>query len=529
MAVAVCPLAAQVALDTMKSGGNAIDAAVAAAFALAVSWPEAGNIGGGGFMVVYPGPGQEPLVIDYREVAPAAATATMLADKNKVTQYKLVGVPGTVSGLALAHEKLGSLSWRDLVLPAAKLAREGFTVDEPLARSLNRALGTAQRFAEFRRVYGKDGRATWQPGDRLTLPELADTLDRIAEHGVGGFYEGRTAELLAGEMEAGGGLVSAADLRDYRAKVRRPIHGTFRGYHIYSAPPPSSGGIALVEMLNILENFSFEPGARYSPSTLHLLVESMRRAYRDRARWLGDPDFVEVPEKLISKEHAKQLASSIDPRRARPSRDLADDIAIIEDGPQTTHFSIVDAQGMAVSNTYTLEQAFGSRIVVRGGGFLLNNEMGDFNPRPGETNDKGQIGTPANTVAPGKRMLSSMTPTIVTTPDGRPLLVTGSPGGRTIINTVACVVWNTLEFRMPIAEAVDSPRLHHAWFPDRIQLEPSFIERHAAAVDALKGMGHAITGIPIVQGDAHTIWIDPETNVRFGVADPRRRGAARGY
>ncbi len=279
MVVAVCPLAAEQGLQTLKRGGNAVDAAIATAFALAVTWPEAGNIGGGGFMLVHPGKDKEPIVIDYRETAPAAATERMFAGKQNPSQYQLVGVPGTVAGLALAHEKFGSLRWRDLVMPAVHLAEEGFEVDRPLADSLNDGLRSSDDFPEFRRVYGKNGgQEKWQPGDRLVLPELAVTLKRIADHGADGFYTGATADLLAAEMKAGGGLITTGDLQNYRAKLRPPIHGTFRGYHIYGPPPPSSGGIALVQMLNILENFDLKAEGRYSAKTLHLMVESMRRA-----------------------------------------------------------------------------------------------------------------------------------------------------------------------------------------------------------------------------------------------------------
>jgi gamma-glutamyltranspeptidase/glutathione hydrolase len=281
-------------------------------------------------------------------------------------------------------------------------------------------------------------------------------------------------------------------------------------------------------MLNILENFPLQGEGRYSATTLHLMVESMRRAYYDRARYLGDSDFVEVPPHLITKDYAKQLAAQIERKRATSSRALAKEIQITSESSQTTHFSVIDGNGMAVSNTYTLEQSFGSRIVVRGGGFLLNNEMGDFNPRRGVTDTSGRIGTPPNLVAPGKRMLSSMTPTIVTTPEGQPLLITGSPGGRTIINTVACVVLNVLEFEMTPAEAVAAPRLHHAWFPDRIQAESALFKEHREVIEQLRQMGHTFHARPTRQGDAHTIWIDPKTGIFHGVADDRRGGAARG-
>jgi gamma-glutamyltranspeptidase/glutathione hydrolase len=530
MVVAVCPLAADEGLQVLKQGGNAVDAAVATAFMLAVTWPEAGNIGGGGFMLVHPGKDKPPVLVDYREKAPALATEMMFAGDARPSQYKLVGVPGTVAGLVLAHERFGSLAWRDLVMPAARIAEEGFDVNQALADSLNDGLRRSEDFPEFRRVYGKNGGCDpWRAGDRLILPELAGTLRRIAEQGSDGFYQGITAELIAAEIKRGDGLVATDDLRKYQAKLREPIHGTFRGYHVYGPPPPSSGGIALVQMLNILEQFELDRQERYSAPTLHLMVETMRRVYYDRARYLGDSDFVEIPNHLTSKEYAKAVAAGIDRAHATGSRALAKEIAIASESPNTTHFSVVDGNGIAVSNTYTLEQSFGSRIVVRGGGFLLNNEMGDFNPQPGVTNEAGQIGTPPNLVAPGKRMLSSMTPVIVTTPAGKPLLVTGSPGGRTIINTVACVVLNVLEFKMSPAEAVAAPRLHHAWFPDRIQVEPALLKQHANSIEELERLGHAIRPIGVKQGDAHTIWIDPQNGALHGVADSRIGGAARGF
>jgi gamma-glutamyltranspeptidase/glutathione hydrolase len=530
MVVAVCPLAAEEGLAALKRGGNAVDAAIATAMTLAVTWPEAGNIGGGGFMLVHPGTGKAPVVIDYREVAPAIASERMFADGKTPSQYRLVGVPGTVAGLALAHEKFGTRPWRELVMPAVALAENGFTVTRPLADSLNDGLKGAEGFPEFRRVYGKDGgRDRWKAGDRLVLPELAATLRTIGEQGAAGFYQGATAVRIANEMKAGGGLVTEADLERYQAKIRAPIRGSFRGYSVYGPPPPSSGGIAVVEMLNILQNFELNSEGRYAPKTLHLMIEAMRRVYYDRARYLGDADFVQIPTHLITKQHAQKLAASIDADRATSSRSIATEIPIAAEPPQTTHFSVVDSSGMAVANTYTLEQSFGSRIVVRGGGFLLNNEMGDFNPVPGVTNVKGQIGTRPNRVAPGKRMLSSMTPLIVTGADGKPLLVTGSPGGRTIINTVACVVLNVLEFKMSPAEAVAAPRLHHAWFPDRTAVEASLLARHPDTIDALIRMGHSIQSRGTTQGDAHTIWIDPDSGELHGAADSRRGGAARGF
>jgi gamma-glutamyltranspeptidase/glutathione hydrolase len=525
MVVSVSRPASEVGRDVLRRGGNAVDAAVAVAFALAVTWPEAGNLGGGGFMLVYPGGKAEPVVIDYRETAPAGATRDMFASPGTPSPYRMAGVPGTVRGLALAHRRNGRLPWKDLVAPAVALAERGFDVDDGLARSLNRGLAEARDFPEFRRVLGKpDGK--WKAGDRLVQPDLARTLRLIGERGPDGFYTGPVAEAIVAEMKRGDGLITLADLSGYQAKERKPVHGTYRGHDVYAPPPPSSGGVALVEMLNVLENFDLRKQGRWSPETLHVMTETMRRAYCDRARHLGDSDFVTVPAHLTDKGYAKKLAASIAPDRATPSEELAKDIAITDESAHTTHFSVIDRDGLAVSNTYTLEESFGGKLMVRGAGFLLNNEMGDFNPRPGVTTRSGRIGTPANEVAPGKRMLSSMCPTVVAR-DGRAVLVTGSPGGRTIINTVLCVVVNAVEFGMPPREAVDAPRLHHQWLPDRLSVEPALRERHAAALEALRARGHAVEAGRYAQGDAHTIAAGPGGYV--GAADRRWSGWAAGY
>ncbi|MEX2112864.1 MAG: gamma-glutamyltransferase, partial [Pirellulales bacterium] len=491
--VSVSPPASDAGLAVLKRGGNAVDAAVAVALSLAVTFPEAGNIGGGGFMMVWPGNGAPPLFIDYRETAPAAAARdTFAADKNQFS-HKTVGVPGTLRGLELAQRRFGKLAWKDLVAPAIALADEGFDIEVTVAEGLNGQLSKKRVNAEFARIFakadgakpsstksgsGQSGSDKWQPGDRLVQPDLARTLRAFAADGADAFYRGPVAEQIVAEMRAGGGLVAAADLQGYQAKVRAPLHGTFRGYDIFSSPPPSSGGTCLVEMLNILENFDLKKQGRRSPETAHLLIEAMRRAYCDRARYLGDPDFVEVPKHLTSKEYARKLAAGIDPKRATESEALAPEIAISDEGACTTHFSIVDPGGMAVANTYTLQDSFGSRIVVRGAGFILNNEMTDFNWRPGHTDRSGAIGTEANTIVPGKRMLSSMSPTLVAK-DGKLVLVTGSPGGRTIPNTVLCVLLGFLEFDLDVREAVDAPRLHHQWLPDRASIEGATIEGNA--------------------------------------------------
>jgi gamma-glutamyltranspeptidase/glutathione hydrolase len=528
MVVTVSAPGTEVGVRILKQGGNAVDAAVATAFALQVTWPEAGNIGGGGFMLIYPGPGAEPVAIDYRETAPAAVKADTFASTRSHLGHKIVGVPGTVRGLALAHRKYGKLPWKEVVAPAVRLAEEGFPINGPLASSLNEILGKSRAFPELCRVYGKPGgSAVWQAGDRLVQPDLARTLRRIAEQGPDAFYRGAIADQIVAEMKSGGGLITKEDLASYLARLRPALHTTFRGYDVY-CPPAPSGGVSLIEMLNILETFDLKKHGRKTPETLHLMIEAMRRAYCDRACYLGDPDFTTIPARLTTKDYARQMARGINPRHAMRSEDLAGHIRLADEGTQTTHFSLIDADGMAVSNTYTLEESYGSRVVVRGAGFLLNNEMGDFNWRPGHTDRRGAIGTEANQVAPGKRMLSSQTPTIVAR-NGKAVLISGSPGGRTIINTVLCVLLNVLEFDLDVRSAVDAPRLHHQWFPDRVDFEPAAYRAETALVARLRALGHKVEPAREPQGDAHTIWIDPRSGQYYGVADHRRDGKASGY
>jgi len=529
--VSVSPPATAVGVEVLKRGGTAVDAAVATGFALAVTWPGAGNIGGGGYMlVVSPEKNTPPTAIDFREIAPRAATKDMFVRPEMRTAHRRVGVPGTVAGLALAHQRFGKLAWNELVAPAVRLAREGFALDAETADSLNSILRKTNRrdFAEFHRVFGKPDGAAWKAGDRIVQPELAITLERIAERGPEGFYAGETAERLAAEMRRGGGLVTKQDLAAYRAKFREPVRGTYRGFEIVSSPPSSSGGTALVEMLNILENFDLRALGRWSPETAHLMVEAMRRAYRDRACYLGDPDVVSIPGKLIDKEYAKHLAASIDRTRATPSTQLAGEIRLATEANHTTHFSVVDGNRMAVSLTYTLENLYGSRVVVAGAGFLLNDEMNDFAWLPGVTDATGRIGTPPNQVAPGKRMLSSICPTIVLR-DGKPVLITGSPGGRTIINTVLQMVVNVVDFQMDVRSAVDASRMHHQWLPDLVKVERSLVQSHPEIVAGLRHMGHRVVEAHDDQGDAHSILIDPATDEVTGAADKREDGSAAGF
>ncbi len=537
MVVSVCPLASRVGRDVLADGGNAVDAGVAVEFALAVTWPEAGNIGGGGFMMVHPGrshAGRPVVCIDYREVAPRRASERMFGPDDGRHTHKIVGVPGTVHGMVTAHRRYGSLTWKRLVRPAITLAGSGFLVDKALARSINAVMAAKSvqehpRHRELRRVYGHPAGRPWKAGDRLVLPDLANTLKRIASRQDHGFYDGKTARLLAREMKRNGGLITRDDLDAYRARVRPAIHGTFRGHDIYGAPPPSSGGTCVVQMLNILERLPFDRHPRLSAPQLHLLAETMKRAFCDRARHLGDADFVDIPDHLTSKTYAQRLARSITSHRATPSEKLAPEITIADESPSTTHFSVVDRDGMAVSNTTTLEASWGARIVVPGAGFVLNNEMGDFNWTPGRTDRKGRVGTDANLIRPRKRMLSSQSPTIVAR-GGHAVLVTGSPGGRTIINTSLQMVLSVIAFGEDLPTAMKTPRIHHQWFPDRILVETASDGITDGTIGQLKTLGHTVLkrSKRSTQGDAHSITIDPITGRLHGVADFRRNGSALG-
>ena len=513
--------------SVLARGGNAVDAAVATAFALAVTHPAAGNIGGGGFMIVRT-PSGKLAAFDYREKAPIRATRTMYLDGGgnidpALTRsgYLAPGVPGTVRGLALAHKRFGSLPWQDLVMPAVALAEQGFTVSESLASSLNGQLEREMgRFPASVAAYGKPDGGEWRFGDRLVLPDLARTLRAIATGGPDAFYKGWIADRISDDMKANGGLIGKDDLAAYQARERKPLRGRFRGYEIVSMPPPSSGGVALIEMLNILESIDLKSKGFLTAPAIHFQIEAMRRAYLDRARHLGDPDFSRIPvSRLTSKRHAKLVAATIDPARASSSSELGQDIltsASTTESDETTHFSVLDRRGMAVVSTYTLEGSYGSRVVVKGAGFLLNNEMGDFNKKPGYTDAEGNIGTQPNLIDPGKRMLSSMTPTMVLK-DGKLVLLTGSPGGRTIINTVLSVVLAVTEYGKTGREAVDAPRLHHQWMPDGATIEEAGASEDVLA--ELRAMGHTVRAQDR-QGDAHTIWIAPD-GTPHGVNDRR--------
>jgi gamma-glutamyltranspeptidase/glutathione hydrolase len=530
MVVSAYPDASEVGSAVLQAGGNAVDAAIATGFALAVTHPSAGNIGGGGFMVIR-FPTGEAKVIDARERAPLKAHSSMFLDEEGEYSYELhhnsylaVGVPGTVAGFAKAHASYGSLSWGRLVEPALRLARDGFRVTPGLAQSLESALPRFQPYPASVAAFSKDGEP-YKAGEVFSQPDLARTLERIMRLGRDGFYQGETARLVVEEMERGGGLITKEDLAQYEARERPPIRGTYRGYEIISMPPPSSGGTILVEMLNILEGYDLAAMGHNSAEYIHLMSEAMRRAFRDRARHLADPDFADVPVgRLTSKSYAADLRSDIDRSSATPS-DSAD-VELRYESPETTHFSVVDADGMAVSVTYTLEYGYGSKITVPGAGFLLNNEMGDFNAHPGVTDSRGLIGTKPNLARPGQRMLSSMTPTIVAR-DGKLVAVVGSPGGRTIINTVLQVIVNLVDFGMDIRAAVDAPRVHHQWLPDVIRIEERGITEETRK--ELERLGHTVR-VAGTQGRSHDIMIDPETGEILGAPDPRDAdGTAVGY
>ena len=514
--------------SVLARGGNAVDAAVATAFALAVTHPSAGNIGGGGFMIVRTPKGRAT-AFDYRERAPLRSTREMyLGSDGQIvreltdTGYLAAGVPGTVRGLELAHKRFGKLPWKDVVMPAVLLAENGFLLPPGLARDLNEQLADEMKpFPASVAAYGKPSGGEWAEGDRLVLGDLGSTLRAIANDGADVFYKGWIADRIVDDMKAHGGLITRQDLAAYQAKIRTPVKGQYRDYEIISMPPPSSGGVALIEMLNILEPYNLKSKGLLTAPSLHLQIEAMRRAYLDRARSLGDPDFVKVPVgELTSKRHARMVSTTIDQRKASSSLELGHDIVSTlptEEPDETTHFSVLDRDGMAVASTYTLEGGFGSHVVVNGAGFILNNEMGDFNKKPGETTVGGDIGTPANLIDPGKRMLSSMTPTMVTK-NGKLVLITGSPGGRTIINTVFTIVFGVVEYGLTGREAVDLARLHHQWLPDTASIERDRAPGDAV-LSALTEMGHTIKQ-GNRQGDAESIWVAPDGQP-YGVNDRR--------
>lgn len=524
--------ATRVGVEILKAGGNAVDAAVAVGFALAVTLPRAGNLGGGGFMMIHRAAGDETVALDYRETAPAAARSDMFLDPNgdpdraaSTRTGKAVGVPGTVRGLAEAHSLYGSgrFTLADLIAPAEKLARDGVPVDSGLADSLPRAAGLLGRWPSSRKIFFA-GERPLERGARLVQTDLADALAAIAKSGPDAFHTGVIAARIAESVRAAGGVMTAEDLAAYRPVIREPVRGSYRGYAIASMPPPSSGGIHLIEILNVLEGFDLARMGAGSAEALHILAEAMKPAYADRATWLGDPARTQVPvEGLIAKPYADTLRAGIDPARARAASEVKAGDPLPFESDQTTHFSVVDGAGNAVSNTTTLNFSYGLGLVAEGTGVLLNNEMDDFSAKPGAINAYGLVGSRANAVAPGARPLSSMTPAFVFK-DGRLVLVTGSPGGSRIISTVLQVIVNVLDFRMNLAEAVAAPRIHHQWQPDVLMAEEGLSPDTLAL---LRARGHRVK-VGTTSGSANSI--QAADGLLAGAADPRQRGTlADGY
>jgi gamma-glutamyltranspeptidase / glutathione hydrolase len=530
MVVAQEGRAARIGVDVLRQGGNAVDAAVAVGFAMAVTHPKAGNLGGGGYMVIHLAEPNRDVAIDYRETAPAAATRDMFLDANgnadpqKSRDSALaIGVPGTVAGLALAHAKYGSgkFTLADLIAPAIALARDGFPVEDDNADTLAAFQRRLARWPSSAKIFLKpDGGALTQ-GDTLTQRDLADTLDDIARNGPAAFYGGAIAARIAIAVQNAGGIMTRGDLADYKPIEYAPVRGTYRGHDIVSMPLSSSGGVVLIEMLNILEGYPL--GDLDDAARLHLMIEAMKRGYFDRAKFLGDPATVTPPGYLTAKDYAARLRATIDPDHATPAADLGSIATPRREGDNTTHFSVIDEAGNAVANTYTLNFSYGVGLVADGTGVLLNNELDDFAAKPGVPNAFGLVGNEANAPGPGKRPLSSMTPTIVLK-DGKPLIVTGSPGGSRIITAVLQVIVNAIDRKLPIAEAVAAPRLHHQWSPDQVFAERGFPPELLAALAA---RGHAIAPNP-VRTSANSIMVTPQGLA--GAADPRTRGAtAAGY
>ncbi|MGA6984889.1 MAG: gamma-glutamyltransferase [Terriglobales bacterium] len=546
MVASVHELASRAGVEILRDGGNAIDAAVATGFALAVVHPQAGNLGGGGFLLLRNATG-ETHFIDFREKAPAAATENMYLDAqgnvlpesskdSSVVGYRSVGVPGSVAGLVYAEKKYGKLSLEKVMAPAIKLARDGFPLAYEDTQDLKEDEYLAQ-FPESKRIFQRDGNY-YQLGELFKQPELARTLERIAKD-PDDFYHGAMARELAAAIHKGGGLITAADLAAYEVKEREPIRGSYRGYDIISAPPPSSGGVALVEILNILEGFDLTKFGNRSADAIHLEVEAFRRAFYDRTDFMGDPDFAKIPvAQLVDKKYAAAWRESIDPNRATPSKDLKRpsftelervaqsqrSAVAVREPENTTHYSVVDAEGNAVAVTTTLNDSFGSRVTAEGLGFLLNDEMDDFAAKQGVPNAYGLIQGPANAIGPGKRPLSAMTPTIVLK-GGQLFLVLGSPGGPTIITTVANVIIGVIDFSLDIQEAVNAPRFHHQWLPDQI-----FVEDRLSpdTMNLLRSKGYELK-VRHFWGDGECIMVDPKTGERLGASDGRNNGKAVGY
>jgi gamma-glutamyltranspeptidase/glutathione hydrolase len=528
MVVAQEKTAAQIGADVLRQGGNAVDAAVATGFAMAVTYPRAGNIGGGGFMMIHSSERGEDVAIDYRETAPAATTPDIFLgpdgkpDIAKSRDSALgIGVPGTVAGLALALDKYGSgnFTLAELIRPGIALAANGIEITDDSADTLPDWHRRLARWPSSAKIFSRADGSSLREGDKLTQTDLATTLSAIAEQGPRGFYQGPVAEKLVKAVGDAGGIMTLDDLKSYQAVIRAPVRGSYRSYDVVSMPQPSSGGVVLLETLNILEGFPMGEMKQGSAPSLHVMIEAMKRAYADRARYLGDPAFVNAPvATLISKDYAARQRASIDLDRATPWADVLSATPPRE-GSNTTHFSVVDSRGNAVSNTYTLNFSYGVGLVADGTGVLLNNELDDFTAAPGASNAYGLVGFEANLPGPGKRPLSSMSPTIVLK-DGKPVLVTGSPGGSRIISTVLQVIVNVLDYGMDVAAAVAAPRLHHQWLPDEVRIERGFAD---ATIAALKAKGHHVVE-PLGQTSANSIAVT--ANGLLGAPDPRTHGAA---
>ena len=531
MVVSTDELASRIGVDIMRSGGNAVDAAVAVHFALAVVNPEAGNIGGGGFMVTRMADGTAA-ALDFREKAPFAATRDMFLDETgNLTQKSVIGhlaagVPGSVAGMWAAHQRFGSINWEDLVSPAVELAT-GFEVKERFLGSLSSTMVEALSDfpASVAQFLPRDG----QPplvGDTLRQPDLAKTLERIRDWGPEGFYRGETADLIVAEMERGGGIITLQDLAEYEAEWREPISFTYRDHTVVSMPPSSSGGATMAEMANILERYDVGSMTWHGPRMIHLYAEAWKRAYADRNHYLADPDFVDMPiNRMTSLAYAHARASTISETAATPSTEIGPGMEGPGEGENTTHYSIVDAAGNAVAVTTTINSWYGSKVTVTGAGFVLNNEMDDFAAKPGTSNQFGLVQGENNAVAPGKRMLSAMTPTVVINPDGTLRMVTGTPGGGTIITTVFQTISNVLDYGMNVVDAVNAPRIHHQHLPDQIYFEPAGLDPETIA--QLQAMGHTLVERAGMSGDAQVILVDG--NILKAWSDPRRGGRAIGY
>jgi gamma-glutamyltranspeptidase / glutathione hydrolase len=529
LVVAQEPLAADVGVSVLKSGGNAVDAAVAVGFALAVTYPFAGNIGGGGFMLIRMADGRTTF-IDFRERAPRQATRNMYLDADgKMTRDSLIGwraagVPGTVRGFELAQKRFGSKPWAELLEPAIELASNGFPVSHAMMQSLRFSAESLSQFPESKRIFMKDG-ASYDWNEILRQPDLARTLGRIAHQGAKDFYEGETARIITSEMEKNGGLITLQDLREYQAVERHALEGDYKGYHVITSPPSSSGGVGILQMLGMLDGSGYEKSGAGSATTYHYLAEVMRRFYADRSEYLADPDFVKNPmTMLLDSGYIRKRRDSIDPSQATPSDQIIPGLPAGKESSETTHYSIADEQGNVVAVTYTLNAGYGSAVTVPGGGFLLNDEMDDFAGKPGSPNLYGVVQGEANAIAPGKRPLSSMVPTIVLK-NGKPFLALGAPGGSRIITAVLQVMLNVMDFGMNIQDAIDFPRVHHQWKPDRLDIERGI---SPDTIALLKKAGYHIEEAkPVVIARVDAILIDG--GWLQGGHDDRGAGKAAGY